>query len=81
MAEASRQFEALLVRQILTEAQKPLTGKAGQGSSVDGIYQDMITAQFADKISHSGALGIAEVLQKQLSGQVKHQPEGQKAEI
>ena len=74
VAEASRQFEALLLRQILSEAQKSTSSNAGEGSSVHGIYKDMVTAQLADKISHSRALGIAEVFQKQLNEQGKHQP-------
>jgi len=71
IAEVSRQFESVLLRQILAQAQKPLfdASLAGSGSS-SAIYQDMITQELADRISRGGSFGFANVLEKQLSHQL-----------
>jgi Rod binding domain-containing protein len=70
LAEVSRQFEAMLLRQILTQAQKPLFESDLFGaSSTNAIYQDMITEQLADRISEGGSFGFARLLQKELSAQ------------
>lgn len=66
-AEVSRQFEAILVKQILQEGQKTtLSSPFGKPTAADGIYQDMITNQMADNISQSGSLGLAKNLKFQL---------------
>ena len=67
VAEASRQFEAMLLRQILQNALKPVVAsKFASESSVTSIYQDMTTSHLADTISKSGALGLARSLQQEL---------------
>src|SRR3954464_12649001 len=66
-AEMTRQFEAVLLRQILTDAQKPAFKSsltAGSGVSAS-IYQDMMVNQLADKISSARTLGLAQELEKQ----------------
>ena len=69
--EVSRQFEALLLRQILHDAQKTvISSRKGSDSSVNGIYQDLSTAQLADSISKSGGFGLARNLEKQLGRQL-----------
>jgi flagellar protein FlgJ len=69
--EASRQFEAVLLRQILTEARKTvLSSSADSKSNTAGIYDDMINNQMADDISRSGGFGLAKSLQSQLVHQV-----------
>src|SRR5262245_48493696 len=68
--EASRQFEALIVRQILAQARKTVfRSSMNQDSMSAGIYQDMVTSQLADAISQSGSLGLACSLQLQLGRQ------------
>jgi Rod binding domain-containing protein len=75
VAEVSRQFEAVLLRQILQEIRKPLLAKEEGNATVNGIYADMISNQMADTISHSGGLGLAKSLNAQLSHQVlSHAP-------
>jgi Rod binding domain-containing protein len=70
IAEVSRQFEAILIRQILSEAQKTvIPSKLADNSVSGGIYQDMITNQLADSISKSGAFGLASTFERQLSHQ------------
>src|SRR6266542_5869706 len=67
LAEVSRQFEAVLLRQILGQARKPVFhSKINQESSTTGIYQDMVTNQLADGISRSGSFGLARSLESQL---------------
>lgn len=67
IAEASRQFEAMLLRQILAESQKPvIQSEFTDNSTAAGIYQDYVTNQMADSLSKSGALGFAQVFQRQL---------------
>jgi flagellar protein FlgJ len=72
VAEVSRQFEAVLLRQILAEARKNLFAPALSPRSVAGdIYQDMITNQLADGISRSGGFGLARSLEAQLQHEAK----------
>ena len=67
VAEASRQFEAVLLRQILSNAQKPhFPSKFSNNSMASGIYRDLVTNQLADGISRSGVLGLATLFAKQL---------------
>ena len=71
VGEVSRQFEALLLRQILHDAQKTvIPSRYGADSSVNSVYQDLSTAQLADCISRSGGFGLAQSLEKQLSRQL-----------
>jgi|SRR5579872_4914509 len=71
IAEASRQFEAVLLRQILQEARKTSDSVSSKsGSSTSGIYDDMVNNQLADSISRSGAFGLAASLQNQLDRQI-----------
>jgi flagellar protein FlgJ len=75
LGEVSRQFEAILLRQILGEAQKPVFQSKFNTSSVAGdVYRDLITQQMADEISRSGSLGFARGLDQQLQHQLKPAP-------
>ena len=69
--EACRQFEAVLLRQILGEARKTvITSSEKKDSNETEIYNDMINNQMADSISRSGAFGLAKSLENQLVRQV-----------
>jgi len=71
VTEACKQFEAVLLRQILKDARKDVLGSKGSGASgASAIYDDMITDQLADSISRSGSFGLAQGLEKQLVHQV-----------
>jgi Rod binding domain-containing protein len=68
VAEASRQFEAIMLRQILSESQKPvITSEFTDNSTAAGIYQDYITNTLADSMSKSGTVGLTKVFEQQLS--------------
>ena len=65
--EVSRQFEAILLRQVLGEARKSASFSEGEeNSAVNSIYNDMVTDQLAESISRSGSFGLATSLQGQL---------------
>ncbi|MGA2247862.1 MAG: rod-binding protein [Verrucomicrobiota bacterium] len=67
IGEASRQFEAILLRQFLSESTKPvLSSEPDDNSSSAGIYQDMITTQLADSLSRGGGIGLAKDFERQL---------------
>jgi len=61
--KVSKQFEAILLRQILSDSMGPLLkgGPSGQ------VYGYMLTDSLANKISEGGGLGLAHVLQTQIS--------------
>lgn len=70
LAEVSRQFESMLLRNILSSARNTvIKSKLTQDSLSSGIYQDMVTDQLADSISRSGGFGLARGLQAQLKAQ------------
>ena len=70
LAQVSRQFEAVLVRQILNEAQKPVFKGQGPGSAVcNDVYRDLMTNELANQITRSG-LGLARALEQQLQRQL-----------
>jgi flagellar protein FlgJ len=63
LAKVSKQFESILLRQFLGESMKPLleSGPSGQ------IYGYMLTDSLAEQVSKAGGLGLAHVLQTQIS--------------
>jgi len=68
IAEASKQFEAILLRQFLSESQKSTVhGELDDDSTTSGIYQDMITNQLAQSMSSGNGVGLAKVFQQQLT--------------
>ena len=68
IAEASRQFEAMFLRQILSESQKPVfNSEFTDNSTAAGIYQDFIVNQLSDSLSKSGKLGFAKIFEQQLT--------------
>jgi Rod binding domain-containing protein len=70
VTESCRQFEAVLLRQILGEARKTVIADGESDSNITSIYNDMVTKQLADSISRSGAFGLAKSLESQLVRQV-----------
>ncbi len=71
VAEVSRQFEAVLLRQILQEARKSsVTPSSSADATTSGIYDDMINNQLAESLSRSGSFGLGKSLQGELARQV-----------
>ena len=73
VAEIGRHFEAILLRQFLGDATKPLFGANQQGMSTatKEIYQDMMVNTLADQISRTGQFGLAESFKAQLTQRLK----------
>lgn len=71
LEDASRQFEAVFLKQFIGEALKPLLHET-PGSQVAGagVYQHMITDVIAENLSNSGEFGFSSMLQAQLADQV-----------
>jgi len=67
VGEVARQFEAVLLRQILQEARK---SDSSDDKMASGVYDDMVNNQLADTISRSGDFGLAKSLKTQLTHQV-----------
>jgi len=77
IGEASRQFEAILLKQILESSQKTvIKSKLTEDSTASGIYHDMITTQLSDAISKSGAFGLSKTFEHQLDRPHGHRPDG-----
>ena len=70
VGEVSRAFEAVLLRQILSETQRPVfKSKFISNSTTDGIYRDLVVNQMAEDISKSGSFGLA----RSLTCELQHQ--------
>jgi flagellar protein FlgJ len=73
LRESTQQFEAVLLRQLLTSAQKPLLAKPLFGKSPgDDIINDLKTEKMADQISRSGSVGLARYLETTLRRNSSH---------
>ena len=73
IAGVSRHFEAILLRQFLTEAQKPVfETKTAMAESTKEIYRDMMVNVLADEMSKAGSFGLARQFQAQLLP--RHEP-------
>ena len=72
VGELSRQFESILLRQVLKDIRKTvIKSDLFPESLASDIYQDMVTEQLADAMSKSGSLGLARSLEKDLARQLK----------
>jgi peptidoglycan hydrolase FlgJ len=70
IGEATRQFEAVLLRQILASTQKTvIQSKYTDNSTASGIYRDLVTNQLSDSISKSGSVGLAQTLKTEFTRQ------------
>jgi flagellar protein FlgJ len=63
---AAGQFEAILLRQFLQQSVSGLMG-GDKGGPSGNVYGYLLTDTLADKLSEGGGLGLASVLEKQLS--------------
>ncbi|MCZ6675268.1 MAG: hypothetical protein O7C75_20230 [Verrucomicrobia bacterium] len=68
---AAQKFEAVLLRQFLGQALKPLLHNSpGSNASGAHIYQYMLTDTLATQLSTAETFGLSTLLQMQLSGEV-----------
>lgn len=66
--EVARQFEALFLREVLSNVRAGALAKDVLGSDQLETYQEMFDAQLADSLAGGGGIGLARLLEKQLSG-------------
>ena len=77
IGEASRQFESILLKQILDSSQKTvIKSKLSEDSTASSIYHDMVSTRLADSISKSGAFGLTQTFEKQLNRPHGPRPDG-----
>lgn len=65
---AAGQFEAIILRSMLQDSVGKLTGGDQAGG---GMYGYMLTDVLANKLSEGGGLGLAKILEQQLSPHAK----------
>ncbi len=65
LEEASRQFEAVLLRQMLSSLGRATGGTSGQAGG-STIYGSMVVDAVADAVSRAGGLGLGSMLTKAL---------------
>lgn len=68
-AGAAKQFEAIILRQLLAPAIEPLmsNGLGGGSNAGGGVYGYMLTDVLAGSLSQAGGLGLSKMLQQQLT--------------
>ena len=67
IAEMSRQFETVLVKQYLEDGLKPIfKGILGENTAKHAMYRSLFTDALADNITQSSSFGFAHALQVQL---------------
>lgn len=66
LKSVSGQFEAILLRQFLQDSVSKIMGGESGGPS-GSVYGYLLTDTLANKLSEGGGLGLASVIQKQLS--------------
>jgi flagellar protein FlgJ len=66
--QVARQFEALFLREVLSNVRAGALAPDVLGSDQLDTYQEMFDAQLADSMARGGGIGLARMLEKQLSG-------------
>ena len=65
---AAQQFEAILLRQLLGEAMKPLfNSEAGAKPPGQDVYQYLVTDVVAQSVAQGGGVGLAKMLLPQFT--------------
>ncbi len=70
LEQASGVFEAMLLKQFLKDAMRPMFGGGalGGGGSTSQHYQDLIVDTLASSLSQEGGFGLSSVIQSELQG-------------
>ena len=70
LREVSRQFEALFIEQILEGMRKTVDTSHNplKGGLAQDVFEDMLYREYAQLISKTGSLGIAELVYGELKG-------------
>lgn len=70
LAGAARQFEAIFLRQMLSQARKADFGAPLLGGQALETFRTMQDEHFADVAANSGAFGLAQQIEAQLARQL-----------
>lgn len=70
--EVAKQFEAILVRQLLGPTMTSMLGKDGGVAS--NVYGDMMTDSMAQQLTRGGGFGLSGMLERQLAPRTPHVP-------
>lgn len=62
----AQQFEAILVRQLLSKTMTSMLGSEKSGPAAN-VYGDMLTDKFAQQLTAGPGLGLGRMLEKQLT--------------
>ena len=68
---ASQQFEALLLQMMLKSMREALPGDPLFGGQEQDLYQDLFDKQVSMSMAHTGTVGLADIIAKQLTRQVQ----------
>lgn len=71
-AAVAAQFEAILVRQLLGKTMTSMMGQ--QNSASSSIYGDLLTDTVSQKLTAGSGLGLARLLEQQLTPRTASQP-------
>jgi Rod binding domain-containing protein len=71
LAEATKQFEAVLIRQMLTSLERTTQLSSGKGAlGGSSAYSSMMVDALSDAIAQAGGLGLAKTLDGMLADRV-----------
>lgn len=68
LKKAAQQFEALLLQQMIKSMRDAVPRANGQASSAMSQYESLHDQQLAQALARKGTLGLAETIERQLSG-------------
>jgi peptidoglycan hydrolase FlgJ len=68
--KAAAQFEAILVRQMLSDSVGSMLG--GSGKTAGNMYGDMLTDVLATKLTAGQGLGLGKMIETQLTPRAAH---------
>ena len=74
LAKVATQFEAIFVRQMLSQARQGGLGDELFGSQGGDTFRQMQDERFADIAAEKGMLGLAAAIEKQLAARLAPQP-------
>ena len=72
---AASQFEAIMVRQFLSQSVGGMMG-GEDGGPTGSVYGYLLTDVLANKLTEGGGLGLGKMLQKQLTPSTPAAPQG-----
>lgn len=66
--QAAKQFEAIILRQLLEPVMQPaMSGLGGSEGSGNSIYGYMLTDAMANQLAQGGGLGLSKMLEKEFT--------------